>query len=353
MRNSKGQVHPAKILVIKLRAIGDVIMATPFPVNLRHNFPEAEIHFLTETAAVPILRYHPDVDRIIELPRGKWEKMPAIAAWREAAGFIRRLRESSYDWVFDLFGNPRSAFLTFASGAPRRIGFRFRGRSWAYTDKIRPRGDQVHEVDFNLDALSALSLPVKDRRLLVRFGSEETSYIDGWINNQKLNRSSLVALHVWGGWPAKRWPLERFAALGDILSREKGQTVVVVWGPGEKEAAQRVRDLMQEKSFLAPPTTLLELAALLSRCRLLVANDSGPMHVSAAVGTPTVGIYGPTNSRLQGPFGPVSNVVSHDSLECLGCNRLDCDHNTCMTDLTVEKVLDTAVSLIEESGKTE
>jgi heptosyltransferase-3 len=144
-----------KILVIKLRAIGDVILATPVLENLRQAFPPARIDFLTEKFCWPIVRGHPTLHEVLVLDR----KQPGATR-----ALIRHIRECHYDVVFDLFVNPRSALLTLLSGASTRVGFRFRGRQYAYNIKVEPRGDRVHEVEFNLDALRALQIPIVTRQ---------------------------------------------------------------------------------------------------------------------------------------------------------------------------------------------
>jgi ADP-heptose:LPS heptosyltransferase len=335
----KGLPAVSRILVIKLRAIGDVVLATAVLPNLRKAFPGAEIHFLTEKPSMPVLDGNPFVDRTDTVPADPWSRSRNGSSWAEFFQFIRRLRRARYDLVFDLFGNPRSAWLTAWSGARIRVGFDFRGRRFAYNRIAEPRGGRVHEVEFNLDALRRIGIPVVDSKPLFPLGSGEIETAGRWLSKNKIRSGKLAALHVWGSWPAKRWGLDAFARLGDALVRDRGFDVVLLWGPGEKRYAETVRGLMRQPCILAPEMTLKGLGALLARCTLVVANDSGPMHISAAVGTPTVGIFGPTNWRLQGPYGGKNVPVFKMGLECLGCNRLECGDLKCMETLGVEEVL--------------
>lgn len=333
-----------KVLVIKLRAIGDVVLSTAVLPNIRKAYPSAAVHFLTEKASAPVLEHHPDVDRVLVLPgRGR-----GIAG---AAAFYRGFLRERYDLVFDLFGNPRSAFLTLLSGAPARVGFSFRGRSIAYNIRVEPRGDRVHEVEFNLDALRAVDIPVLVSQPRMPVTDRGLAAMDAWLGASGIRGDFCVGMHVWGSWPAKRWDIGRFAELADLLVRKHKAAVIWTWGPGEEAHARAAQAAAACPTHLAPPTSLHELAALFSRCSLVIANDSGPMHVAAALGVPTVGIFGPTNRFLQGPFGNGHAAVCKEGLDCLGCNKLTCSHLSCMKTLTaaevfagVEKVLSRASS---------
>jgi heptosyltransferase-3 len=327
-------LKPSRILVIKLRAIGDVVLSTAVLPNLKAACPEAEIHFLTEKASAPVIENNPHVDRVWILP----SQDKSLSRMKHTLSFLHRIRKQKYDLVFDLFGNPRSAFITWVSGSPVRVGYRFRGRVLAYNRRVDPRGDRVHEVDFNLDALRAQGIPILSSKPEFYFGPEDARRIDTWIKQEFASSDFLVAIHPWGSWEAKRWPPARFAELATRLIRSLNARVIVLWGPGEREHAEEVRSLSEETLTLAPPTTLGELGALLSRCGLVVANDSGPMHIAAAAGVPTAGLFGPTNPDLQGPYGPNGLAVYRKELSCIGCNRLQCPDGSCMNDLTVDQV---------------
>ena len=323
--------HWQKILVIKLRAIGDVILATPVLENLRQAFPQAQIDFLTEKPCAPIVAGHPALNEILIFDR----KPPGASR-----KLIQQVRRRRYDLVLDLFGNPRSAVLTLLSGAPMRVGFRFRVRQHAYNLKVEPRGDRVHEVEFNLDALRALEIPIVTRKLLVAVDEASENFAKQFWRENGLENRRVIGLNASGGWYTKRWPLDFFAQLGDRLQRELKAAVLLLWGPGEYVDAKTIAQMMQAPSLLAPPANLKQLAALLRKLTLLVSNDSGPLHLAAAMGTRVVGIYGPTRPDLQGPWGEGHVIVMKTGLACLGCNGVTCKIVThdCMKQLEVEKV---------------
>jgi lipopolysaccharide heptosyltransferase II len=328
-----------KILVIKLRAIGDVLLSTIVLKNLRHHFPDALIDFLTEPPSREVLEGNAVVNDLLIFDRAN----------DNAVAFLWRLRNRSYDLVFDLFGNPRTALMTYFSGAKRRVGFDFRGRRYAYNTIVRPRGGEVHNAEFNLDALRALDLEVVDRDISFSISERDEEYTARFVEMERLDRQVIVGLNPSGSWYTKRWGLKNFARLGDKLVEKCSAKVLLLWGPGELQDARQIQTMMRHPSVIPPRTTLKQLGALLKRCSLVVSNDAGPMHLAAVLGVPTLGIYGPTNPHLQGPLNEPSSWVRHEGLECLGCNLTSCPiGHVCMTRLSVDIVLDAAHRMLEK-----
>lgn len=330
-----------KILIIKLRAIGDVVLATPVISNLRKAFPEATIDFLTEKQAADVVLKHPDLDTVLILDKNYLKNLLPVKRLTEYIKFVNNLKRTKYDLVFDLFGNPRSAFLSYFTGANYRVGYIFRLRKLFYTHVTENRGDQVHEVEFNLDALRRLGIPIVEKQLYFPITHSAREYISHFWIDYELEDRFVVAINASGGWSTKRWPREYFAQLADQMANCYAATVLLIWGPGERQEADQIAALMTAPAILAPATNLKQLAALLERCGLMVTNDSGPMHIAAVVGTPVVAIFGPTNPKYQGPYGLMHEVVVKAGLECLGCNGVTCKigTNECMVDLSVNTVM--------------
>lgn len=319
------------ILVIKLRAAGDVVLSTIVLPNIRAAFPDARLHVLTEKPHEPLVRGHPAVDDVVVYDRHTMSGLDLIRA-------VRRRR---YDTVFDLFGNPRTALLTRLSGATARIGYRFRGRSYAYTVVVPPRGGEVHNTQFNLDALEAVGIPILHRSISVPIAPDDDSFVGNFLPPQFAQATLRVAFNTGGGWYTKRWSGENFARLADRVADEFGAFILLTWGPGEEGDVRAIAGMMRHTPYVPPATTFPQLASLLRRCSVVVSNDTGPMHVATAVGTPVLAIYGPTNPRLQGPFGDIHEVVTMSGLSCLGCNLTSCPiGHPCMKDLTVDRVMD-------------
>jgi ADP-heptose:LPS heptosyltransferase len=318
-----------RILVIKLRAVGDVVLSTIVLNNIRRAFPSARIDVLTETASADIVRTHPAVSSTLIYDR------ETMSGW----DLIRLVRKSRYDAVFDLFGNPRTALVTRLSGARFRVGYRFRGRTYAYTHVIEPRGGAVHNTQFNLDSLEGVGIPVEDRTIHLYPSDDDRRMAAQFLEAAGLAGRTLVGVNTGGGWYTKRWSLTNFAALADRIVTEYGWSVVLPWGPGQEAEVREVRDRMMQPAYIPPATTLMQLAALFEQCAWVVTNDSGPMHIAAASGSRVLGIFGPTRPELQGPYGSSHATIRREGLECLGCNLTKCTiGNLCMTELTVDTV---------------
>ena len=327
----------AKILVIKLRAIGDVLLSTPLLENLKKEYPHLKIDFLCEQFAADVLIGNPWLNDVVKFNR-KTESGLAL---------IRRVRSRRYDMVIDLFGNPRTALISRLSGARYRIGFPFRGRAYAYNHLVHPRGGEVHNVDFNLDVLKYCSVPIISKAPHFPLSDNDRKFSDDWIQSINLKGKKIIGINAGGGWYTKRWSLDKFASLADKIKQTTGYEILLFWGPGEDEQAKKIASLMHQQCFMIPSTTLKQMGALLNHCSYLVTNDSGPMHISASLGIPTLGLFGPTNPHLQGPVGEKSSWVRYEELDCLGCNLTKCPiGNICMSDLTVEMVHETLSKMI-------
>lgn len=331
---------PDRILVIKLRATGDVVLATPVIENLKRRFPQARLSFLTEEASADILRWNSLLDELIVLPVRRWERAGFSGSWREQARFYRNLRRKRFDLAIDLFGNPRSAILTWLTGAPDRVGYAFRGRRHAYNTVVTPSNQTRHEVLFHLEALEAMNIPIAANRASVAIPGAAETMAGRWLRENASEGRAVIGLNPGGGWAIKRWPPEYFGRLADALIDEYGVEILILWGPGEEGLAGEVAGAMEHRPLMLPAATLAELGAFLKHCGLVVSNDSAPMHMAAALNVPTVGIFGPTAPRAQGPWGVGHGVVRQETVECLGCNRVDCPiGNICMTTLEPREVL--------------
>lgn len=322
------------ILIIKLRATGDVVLSTPVIENLKKYFPKARISFLTEEASADILRWNPFLDELIVLPRKHWEREGLWSTWRDQVGFYRNLRRKRFDLVIDLFGNPRSALLTWLTRASTRVGYAFRGRRYAYTTVVIPKQPTSHEVLFHLETLEALEIPIRTNRLMIGLPHAYKIQANRWLRENITGDRTVIGLNPGGGWAIKRWPPEYYGQLADSLIEEYGAAVLIFWGPGEEWIVDEVTRNMKNCPSILPEVTLGELGAYLKCCRLLISNDSGPMHMASALKVPTIGIFGPTDPLAQGPWGDEQEVIRQEKVDCLGCNRTSCRvGNICMTTL--------------------
>ncbi len=318
------------VLVIKPRAIGDVLLSTVVTPNLRHAFPEARIDFLTEAPAADIIRGNPHIDEAIIFHPGK----------DSFARLLWRLFRARYDIVFDLFCNPRTAQCAAATRAAVRVGYPFRGRAWAYNVHVETRADRVHNTQFNLDPLRRLGIPVVNESPVFPLDDAIMERMREVTTGSRKRSGPLIALNPSGTWETKRWPLTSFAELADRLIEAYDADILLLWGPGEETDVEAISRDMTHQAIIPPKTSIRELGAMLATCDFMISNDAGPMHIAAAVDIPTLGIFGPTNPVLQGPWNAKSTWVRLEELDCLGCNLTACSiGNICMRNLPVGTVL--------------
>lgn len=339
LRFEKNNVH--KILIIKPQAIGDVLLSTPVIENLRHNFPEAHISFLVRSYCADVLKGNPFLDRILSFNINP-------ASGDSSLCLIKNIHMQKYDLIIDLFGNPRTAIIVFNSDAKYRVGYRFKWRALAYNIKVKSRGGEVHNIEFNLDSLRALGLEIVTVKPALYLNAIHKEYAEDFFMRNGLNDSKVIGINPSGTWPTKVWPEAKFAELGRKLSSANNK-ILLFWGYGEeKSLAERIRNNIGENSILIPETDISYMGALAKKCRLFITNDTGPMHIAWVLGVNVAAIFGPTNPALQGPLNNNSLIIRNEELSCLGCNltqinQCPFDHK-CMENLSVEYVFERIMS---------
>lgn len=324
-----------RILVVKPRAIGDVLLSTAVLPNLRKEFRDSRIDFLVESFASPVLEGNPYVDDVLSYDTRK----------DSSISIISRVRKRRYDLVIDLFANPRTAVITWLSGARYRVGFPFKWRRLAYNIIVPPRSGEVHNVEFNLDAIRRIGIGTDSPAPGFYLDEESRKRAAAFLSENKLESGKFIAINIGGGWQIKKWPVDMFVELSATVDTRLHRRVVVLYGPSEEADASRIS--RASGAILAPPTSLKEMGAILRESEALVTNDSGPMHIAAALGVPTLAIFGPTSPGLQGPYGNVSEIVRNEKLDCLECNLTKCPiGNPCMKGLDTTTVFDHLQSLL-------
>ena len=344
-----------RILLIRLRQIGDVVFTTPAVRGLRERFPDAHLTYLVEPAAAPVVANNPLLDEVLVVPRRR-----GIAGLAEELTLVHRLRAARYDIAIDFHGGPRSSLLTWLSGAPLRLGYDVMGRGWMYTKRVPRQRQRRHSVENQWDLLSALDIPPPDG---ATFPVEMTPDPRAAAAvSQRLARAGigvddrLIVVHVSAGNPFRRWPIAAFVALVTVLvARDRRRRVIVLSGPSELHAAGRVID--QARMRLDPidcdhvvscgEFSLAELRALVDRAALYIGGDSGPLHVAATSTVPIVGLYGPTLPVRSAPWRApqwITESVEVDRLECRPCDQRTCAPGDfrCLAWLRPEQVIDAA-----------
>lgn len=325
-----------KILCIKPRGIGDIILSTIVLENLKSHFPIAEIHYLTESFAKDSVLNNPLVSKVHTM--GKSEFVLKVA---------NRLRKEQFDIIFDLWSNPRSAQITFLTGAKYRVGFAYRGRKYAYNFLAESGRGESHSAEHNLELLKAIGVAITSKNIHYYVGDNEKHFADEFFNESFSFDDKIIGIVPSGGWESKRCDAVKWVEICEALNQEINYKFLILWGPGDENDATFIKTKLGDDCTLAPQSTVAELAGLINKCSLIIANDSGPMHISAALGIPTLGIFGPTDPEKHGPYSTNSDFIIKKDLHCIICNKLICPFkHECMTDLSVSKLVDKAKRLL-------
>jgi lipopolysaccharide heptosyltransferase II len=342
----------SRILLVRLRQIGDVVFTTPAVHALRRTFPHAHIAYLVEPAAAPVVRHNPHLDDVIVAPRGR-----GVRGFLSDLTLARRLRAARYDMAIDFHGGPRASLLTWLSGAPVRLGYEIAGRGWMYTDRVaRPRELRVrHSVENQWDLLAALGIAPPDREqdpveMVADAGAR--ARVDARVADAGLSPAdTLIVVHVSAGNPFRRWPAPHFVELiRALVTADPRRAVVITSGPSEADAAARVIGGAREalgpdgrRVLASGELSLDELRAILDRAALYIGGDSGPLHIAAATRVPIVGLYGPTLPARSAPWRSaacVTESVDAGVLPCRPCDQRVCEPGDfrCLTSILPAQV---------------
>lgn len=330
-----------KILIIKLRGIGDVILSTVILDNLKKDFPSTQIDILTEKPSKNALEELRQIDNII-----LFERRSTLKRIYQ----IFEIRSKKYDLVMDIFSNPSTALITRFSGARYRAGFPYDGRKYAYNIFGPKERDKFHAAQLHIEFLREIGLTCETNNLYFGLAEKDKLFVNKYIANNNLSDKLLVGISPSGGWASKKCDPVKFAEIADYIAEKYDAQILILWGPGDKDDADKINELMEHESKCAPDTDIKTMAAFLEACDFVIANDSGPMHICTAVGTPVLSLHGPTNPRLQGPYGNKHEWIRLDELDCIECNLLDCPKNhECFLDLPIERIMQKIDSLIKKN----
>ena len=305
-----------KILVIQLGPFGDALLTTSYFETLKRRAPEAKLYYLIKQPYDSVIRDHPLIDAIMVI-----RKRQGLGYALERLRTLHAIRAEGFDLVIDQQNKPSSQQLTFLSGARYRLGYADARFSWAYNLKAG-RGPLRYSGNRKFDILGPLGIEEEDYRLYFPVPAEAGRYIDTWLGGAGLDPGRLVCISPGSPVRKKRWKPESFAGLADSIQSLTDNKVAILWGPREVEDMDTVRTLMCTQPAVAPPTDLHQAAALLKRCRLLVCNDGGLNHIAAAVGTPTLAIFGATDPTV---WSPASVFDRHHHLYKPGFDSLHDD----------------------------
>ena len=340
-----------RIVVVDLLYLGDLLFAHPFFEGLRELFPEARIDLVANSNFSEIMRVNPNLDHVYSYNKN----------WTAARSykFAKKLKMNNYQLGINIHGNWRTALLLKLISADKSIGYGGKGRG-LFLDEQVEKNISSHMIEFYLEFLNQLQqsqlLKKYFQNKKIEFDNSRESYpvlrVDEIYNRsaaKKLKKIGLdekfVVLNSGGSWKTKRWPEEYFAEIADQLA-EKGFRVLFVGGPSDTERVSYILNKIENKKMvynLSGKTSLLELAAVLKKARLVISGDTGPIHVAAAVGTNTTAVFGPSDEDKYAPRGRGQNIlIKNVDLSCRPCGEHECplEHFKCMRELSPKMVVE-------------
>jgi lipopolysaccharide heptosyltransferase II len=343
-----------KVLVTRLQYLGDVILTLPLIEAIRRRYPRAEVDYLCRPPAAELLSSDPRFGRVFKLRVGE-----GIGA---SFKLIHQLRTRRYAVVVDLYSNPRSAWLSRFTGASVRIGGNRRGRRWLYTHRVVVPADVRSAIEHHMRYLQPIGIAESPAKPTYNPAAEDKVKALSLLKANGLDairRSGmsgpdrpLVGIHPGGKWTVKRWPTAAFAELIVKIKAKWGAQIVILTGPDEPGPTERLKAQSGDDIVCLPPLPIRTVAAVVAELDAVVVGDGGVMHLSVAVGTPTVGIFGSSEPEVWFPyesFGPYASA--YVKMSCRPCHRHECPlgHLDCLNKLTPEGVLAKLAAVLGKS----
>jgi heptosyltransferase-2 len=346
-------ITPPKILVFHTAFVGDIILVLPLVQRIKEIWPASRIAVAAIPSVAPVLQNHPAIAEII-----KYDKRRTDGGMWGMMKLARKLRHQEFDLAFVPHRSIRSAAIVSLAGIPRRIGFSTSTGRFLLTDAVRYRKD-LHEIDRNLSLLGALGKDWHQALPSLYPDNDDVAIVDNELLRcvGDLHPPRLIGFAPGSVWNTKRWPPEKFTALGRMISDE-GFRIVMIGGPDDSTLCEEIARRIGDRGILnsAGRLTLLQSAEMIRRCQVLVSNDSAPVHMAVAMRTPVVAIFGPTVPQFGfAPRGSFDAVVETDGLHCRPCGMHggeQCPVGTfdCMLRIDPERVRTAVVNLVSKKS---
>jgi len=320
-----------KILIVKPSSLGDVVHSLPFLNAVKERFPKAEIHWVIAKGLEGLLTGHPMIHKVWLINKDMWKKTTHIPhSFKEIHTLFRKLRKEHFDIVVDLQGLLRSGIITMMTGAPLRVGFKEarEGSRFFYTHKIEG-GKDIHAVDRYLKIAGFLGCTTTD--IYFPF---PLSFNSSPITHHSSLSGDYAVIVPGARKPANRWPARKFGELASMLPL---RTLVIGSSSDTMLADEVVKTSKGNATSIAGKTNIKGLIEVIRGAKFVVSNDTGPMHIAAALGVPVFAIFGPADPKRTGPYGKGHTVIKED-ISCAPCFKKKCKDIKCMYTLSVEKV---------------
>lgn len=360
-----------RILVVNPFGVGDVLFTTPVLRSLKAAYPGCRIAYLCNEQVAALLRHNPCVDELLFFSRGDFKKLRKQSAFRHAGRLLQAiatLRQRRFDLAVDLSLVSHYSFGLRLLGVPVRWGFDYRGRGRSLTHKVSLDGFRSrHVTDYYADLLRAMGITPGEPCTELFLSPEDAPWAERFLSEQKIRADKpLIGIAAFGGasWGPqahrKQWPAERFAAAARTLGKETGATLLLFGVENERAACEQLSAVIAATPVVnaAGKTTLGQLAGLIQRCDLVLANDGGPAHIAAALGVKCVSIFGPVDEKVYGPAaGSRGQRAMSAAISCRPCYQQfrapDCPALRCLEAVSVAEVLAAGRQLLAQSGITQ
>jgi len=361
-----------RFLIINPFGIGDVLFTTPLVKRIRSRFKDSFIGFICNSRVAPVLSANKNLDEIIVFDKGDYKELWHKSKRQAVAQFLhilKKIKSRHFDIVIDLSLNHQYAFFLALLGVPVRIGYNFKNRGRFMTHKTDISGyHDKHIVEYYLDLLDFLyvetpqwgvSTPHVDSNLEIFIPEQDLKWADSFLKDSGIQPQQRIAAVVPGGGASwgksaiyKHWPPENFAHVADALMDKYAVKVILLGSSDDSGVCNAVSGSMRNKAVSAcGKTGLLQFAALLKRCSLVICNDGGPLHMAAAVDVKTVSLFGPVDENVYGPYPPGSNhIVLKENIDCRPCYKgfrfKQCQDRFCLMNIRPEDVVKAAEKLL-------
>ncbi|MDP2939243.1 MAG: glycosyltransferase family 9 protein [Candidatus Omnitrophota bacterium] len=341
-----------KILIIRTDRIGDVILTTPVIKAIRQSFPKSFISIMVSPVSKDIVEGNPYLDEVIVYDK-KGRDKGIFGLFR----FVLSLKKRNFDLSLNLHTKKRINLISFLAGIKQRIGYDNNKFSFLLTTRlkdVRVQGKK-HEADYCLDVLKTIGINTDEKQLFMPLKDASEKWAQEVLkeNNVKAN-DMLVAIHPDASCPSKRWPIERFAQVCNKLIEEKGFKIAIISGQGNSKIIEIVKRYLRHPVLdLSGRTSVSQLASFLKRCNLFISNDSGPVHIAQAVGTPVIVIFGRNQAGLSpirwAPLGK-NNIILHKDVGCKVCLAHNCKIGfICLAAISVKEILEAVDVILKKS----
>lgn len=340
------RIFHLKILIINLMYIGDLLFITPAIHILKNTYPTAEIDLLMDEKYQQIYINNQFISNIIAI-----DKKGFHGKLINYIKLIKDIRKKNYDLVINFHRNERSSALAAFSRGKQIIGFASRGLGVFFTSLVKERTD-INQVDAYLEVLKSLGINELQNNGLEMFPGEEgeNSANQKWMAAGLTTQSKVIGLNPGGSWPTKRWTIEGFARLIDLLNKT-GFTPVIFGGDMDKPMVDQIIAITERPPVVfTGKLNLLELGAMIKKCSVFVSGDSGPMHIAASQHVPIVALFGPSDPKRYAPYHVKHTVIRASEESCISCGLHECSHHRCMEKIEAKDVYKAIITLLQETN---